>query len=223
MSDADDDAPTDIEVEPVDIDELVNTRRVRSLFDAREDCRKMRTEAKMKTDGRGGEAASTAYRNVLESYVRECEPLFAKTDNGRRYWTEYRFGTFKIKPETKPIPGDGPGSGRQIAGSGEQIINEPEANTVDVRGLNSLFQLASPTAVQVQVRQRSKRLSEGYTAKNITAERQIPFDILDRMYSAVNSYLNELGLGIDVQEGEQQTKVDDDLLNEVEAWRRANL
>lgn len=221
MSDAADDAPTDVEVEPVDIDEIVNTRRVRSLFDAREDCRKMRTEAKMKTDGRGGEAAATAYRNVLESCVRECEPLFAKTDNGRRYWTDYRFGTFEIKPTTEEIPGDGPG--RRIAGSGEQIINEPEANTVDVRGLNSLFQLASPTAVQVQVRQRSKRLGEGYTAKNITAERQIPFDILDRMYSAVNSYLNELGLGIDIQDAEQQTKVDDDLLNEVEAWRRENL
>ena len=221
MSDAADDAPTDIEVEPVDIDDLVNTRRVRSLFDAREDCRKMRTEAKMKTDGRGGEAAATAYRNVLESYVRECEPLFAKTESGRRYWTEYRFGKFKIKPTTEEIPGDGPG--RRIAGSGEQIINEPDENTVDVRGLNSLFQMSSPAVVRVQIRKRSKRLSEGYTAKNITAERQIPFDILDRMYSAVNSYLNELGLGIDIQEGEQQTKVDDDLLNEVEAWRRENL
>jgi hypothetical protein len=189
MSDAADDAPTDIEVEPVDIDDLVNSRRVRSLFDAREDCRKMRTEAKMKTDGRGGEAAATAYRNVLESYVRECEPLFSKTENGRRYWTDYRFGTFKIKPTT------------------EEIIDEPDENEVVVCGLNALYQLPSPPAVQIEIRTRSKRLGGGCIAEEITAERQIPFDILDRMYSAVNSYLNGLGLGIDVQEVEQQTKV----------------
>jgi len=180
MSDAADDPPTDIEV---------NSRRVRSLFDAREDCRKMRTEAKMKTDGRGGEAAATAYRNVLESYVRECEPLFSKTENGRRYWTDYRFGTFKIKPTT------------------EEIIDEPDENEVVVCGLNALYQLPSPPAVQIEIRTRSKRLGGGCIAEEITAERQIPFDILDRMYSAVNSYLNELGLGIDVQEVEQQTKV----------------
>jgi len=46
---------------------------------------------------------------------------------------------------------------------------------------------------------------------------------LDRMHSEVNGYLSKVGFGIEIDESDSRTKLDDDLLNEVEQWRRANL
>jgi len=51
----------------------------------------------------------------------------------------------------------------------------------------------------------------------------IPIHPNDRMHSEVNGYLSKVGFGIEIDESDSRTKLDDDLLNEVEQWRLANL
>jgi hypothetical protein len=88
---ADVDAP-EVEMETVGVDEMVRQERVRSIFQSKRDCREARTKASNEVAIGDADAGAIIYRNALETYIREVEPLFSQTKKGRRYWSEYDFG-----------------------------------------------------------------------------------------------------------------------------------
>ncbi|MDR9382476.1 MAG: hypothetical protein RI560_12510, partial [Natronomonas sp.] len=200
---ADDDAPAEIEVEPVDLDDMVRSQRVRSLFNAREECRRVRTDQIIESaSGRAMATGPTAYRTVLESYVREAEALFSQTDAGQRYWSEYDFGTFEIVDLVES------GSIYKIPGTEKRVLRPPEGNTVHVRGLNSLFELGNPVEIAFDAIVPHPGLNRGEKPERTNAAAQIPQHILDKMFAATNGYLSEIGLDIEVQIGNSTADAD---------------
>lgn len=211
-----------VDVEPVGVDEMVRQERIRSIFDARQVCRQKRTEAKKHASVGESDKASVVFRSPLESYVREVEPLFKQTPEGKTYWDEHNFGQITLKPEAKPCPGNT--DKWSLASNDDAILNgPPSGRKIPVRGVNSLFELSPPITAEFTVSTTRSGLDRGTTAVTENVWRQIPMSILDEMFAVTNAYLSELGFGIDIQEGEKKTKLDDDLINEVEKWRRENL
>lgn len=220
-----DDDTDDLQVEAVDVDEMIRRERIRSLFDARKRCREVRSDSKIEFDGQETDVGNMAYRTVLESYIREAEALFSQTEDGRRYWSERDFGTVTV-----PLPVEASsmnGTPYQVPGSGEEypigVLEQPEPKTVDMIGLKSLFETDSPITATFEFPSPHPGLGRGQTYETETIKKAIPYQILDKMFARTNGYLAELGIGIEIDETDKQTKIDDDLIREVEQWRRENL
>lgn len=229
-TDATSEADASVEVEPVGVDEIVRQERVRGIFDSRRKCRKARSEAKaMKNKGLYDHPqhyrehlnkGTAVYRDHLEAYVREVESLCSQTDEGRRLWNRRDFGSFGVQPDVEEVPGD---TDNIRLKDGTPLAEKVEGQQVPVRGLNSLFELSPPFEVEFEITVPSAGLGRGETRKTLKTNREIPIPILDKMFGAVNGYLAEIGFGVEVGKAEKNTKLDDDLINEVEQWRREHL
>jgi hypothetical protein len=191
-------------VETVGIEEVVRQERVRSIFESRRTCREKRLEAKE-------EGRPVLYRDAVEGYLREVEALFQQTEEGQKYWNNYNFGGFELTP----IPSDVEGYNKI-----EGVLDEKR---VDFIGLRSLFAVGDPIRERVEVRVPSKRMGPGSTIETVILARPVPFTILDSMFSVTNTYLSNIGFGVEVDQAQKNTKLDDDLMKEVEQWRRENL
>jgi len=165
---APDDDP-EVDFEAVDVDELVRQERVRAIFDAKRECREYRLESQ-RYQKEDPHTASMLYRNALESYIREVEPLFAQTENGRAYWSRHDFGTVDLRPR---------GESQDLDAS--DMVDGPGAAEIRVRGLGALFELSPPFRVTWDVVRRSNRLGKKLTSKNVDVDREVPFHILDDM------------------------------------------
>lgn len=215
---ADADAP-EVEMETVGVDEMVRQERVRSIFQAKRECREARTKAKNESAIGDPNAGAIIYRNALESYIREVEPLFSQTDKGRRYWSDYDFGTMDLRPRHENVDRTNRDSG-PIESATPRGDNEKQ---IKLEGLQSLFEHDTPIRVPFRVVVKQKRLGGGNMPVEAVSEQNFPIRSLDKMYAVTNGYLAEIGFGVEVGKAEQHTKLDDDLLDEVEAWRRENL
>lgn len=198
-----------IPVEAVDTEDMVRSQRLRDITDARRNCRKTREKAEnvISQEREGRYTATSHYRHAVESYAREAEALFSKTDEGRRYWTQYDFGTMTISPAVEY---------RTTRKGPKQILTQtdseaagklPEEN-IQITGLNSLFQVGSPITFTMDCRVVAPGRSRGSTIQTLRVERQINFEILDEMYSVVNGYLSELGLDIEIDNSETTASAD---------------
>jgi hypothetical protein len=195
------DQPAEVEVEAVDIGEMVNRERVHSIFEARTECRQYRTKAK----AQDGDDYTPLYRSALESFIREVEPLLKQTEDGQELWSERAFGAAPIAPEHKK-PRD-----------------TTQPRQINLVGLKSLFELECPAMFEIEIVEKSPRRKAGEKVKPVTVSWDVPFWALDEMFAAVNTHLSDLGFGIALDEAGKQTKLDDDLIAEVEKWRRENL
>jgi hypothetical protein len=209
-----------IEVEAVDVDEIVRQERVRSIFESRRQTREARNagkEAKAEGVAKRGRAH---YRNALEGYVREVEPLCSQTAAGRRLWSKHNFGTIDITPTVEEVPGD---TDAQRLRDGTLIRSAPDGREIQIRGLKALFNLSPPFTAQFAVNVQTDGWDSQKEVKQLQVDRDFPFAVLDGMFSAVNGYLAEIGFDVQVGQAQKHTKLDDDLLSEVEQWRRENL
>jgi hypothetical protein len=203
---SDDTEPDDeIDVEAVGTDEIVRQERVRSIFEARKMCRERRLVAKEEDD-------QSIYRDALEGYVREVQPLLTQTEKGRSYWNTHDFGTIELTPHRNDLPE-----------SCDEINAVIDKQQLAFTGLVSLFNAGDPIYREASVRVPSPGRGRGDVIKTVAFARHIPFDILDSMFSVTNTYLSQIGFGVEVDQTQKNTKLDDDLMKEVEQWRRENL
>lgn len=216
---ADTDGP-EIEMETVGVDEMVRQERVRSIFQAKRDCREQRTKATNEAAVQDDKLGSIIFRNALESYIREVEPLFSKTEQGRRYWKTYDFGTLDLRPRHENTTR----TEKQYGVIEDANPKGGVSNTkMKLQGIQSLFDLETPVRVDFNIEVPSTRRGYDHTYADVVSESHIPITSLDKMYAVTNGYLAEIGFGVEVGKAEQHTKLDDDLLDEVEKWRRENL
>lgn len=204
-----DDDETGVQVQAVDVDEIVRRRRMRSIFDAKEDCQEARTKAHNNKAVGDLEVARIVFRGALETYVREVEPLFSQTEQGRRYWTDYDFGELVVSPtvETEQSKRRGGGTRRTLAKTGSEIAGEVPSERFALTGLKSLFELPSPITFEARCRVKSSGFSGGYSSDSITVKRHLPVGKLDEMYAVTNGYLGEIGLDIEVSRDDDEWEI----------------
>lgn len=213
-------APSEVEMETVGVDEMVRQERVRSIFQSKRDCREARTKASNEVAIGDADAGAIIYRNALETYIREVEPLFSQTKKGRRYWSEYDFGEIDLRPRHESVEETSRDSG--VIKDADRTDGGP--THLQLRGLRSLFEIDTPISASFSIVYKdSGTRSNKLTSAETVSQQNISIQTLDKMYAVTNGYLGEIGFGVEVGKAEQNTKLDDDLLEEVEAWRRENL
>lgn len=203
---ADDDT---IPVEAVDTEDMVRSQRLRAIADAKNNCREVRenVENVISQDDEHQYEATSYYRHAVESYAREAETLFSKTDAGRRYWTEYEFGTMTVSPAVKHEAAP-KGTKRIIAQTGSEVAGKLPEETIQVTGLNTLFRLESPITFDMACPVSAPGRGRGMTRETVRVKQQIEFGILDDMYAVVNGYLSELGLDIEIDDSDSTASAD---------------
>jgi len=207
----------DLEVEAVDVDDIVRQERIRAIFDAKRECREVRHKAEnvAAEDAAETRPAATHFRHVVESYARETETLFARTDRGREYWTEYDFGTVVLQPDTY-LRDTARGTKRYLPRPGKDtkdrvVSGDLPAENLKISGLNSLFETDSPIVREMEVAVNPYGDSYGSSGTDectVATRNQIDFRILDRMYATINGYLSHIGLGVNVDQAETTADAD---------------
>lgn len=224
--DVGEEADDTLDVEAVDVDDTIRRSRLTSLFDARDNCRLIREKVQTvaATENKSRVSANSHYRHAIETYVREVEPLFAQTDAGKRYWSTYDFGEITLSPDVEVrSPRRDDHDVYVLAETGQKLKQDLPEQVMEVRGLNTLFELDSPIVTTFELAVSSRAFGKSSTMRTQTVRRQVPFKVLDRMYSAVNGYLAQIGIGVSVDEGSARTTIDDSLIEEVQQWRQDNL
>lgn len=188
----DPDAPLDDALPEAEIDdpeEYVDRRRLRDIFNAREELRQVRVQsAYHRTPD-----ARSAYRAAVSTYVSEVEPLFLSDDRGIYYWNEIDLGTTEIRPEYEPTA-----DGYTVEPHGQRATMDtpPTTEQIELVGVRSIFEL--PTPLQGTVRYVE---SGGYgtdTVDTLTFSRRMPFPAADAYARATNRFLASIGLEVDV-------------------------
>lgn len=198
-----------ISVEAVDTEDMVRSQRLRDITDARRNCRETREKAEnvISQEREGQYQATSHYRHAVESYAREAETLFSKTDTGRRYWTQYDFGTMTISPAVE-YRTSASGPTQVLAQTDSEVAGKLPEENIQITGLNTLFQMDSPITFLMDCRVVAPGRGRGSTIQTVRVERQIDFGILDQMYSVVSGYLSEIGLDIEIDNSETTASAD---------------
>jgi len=219
----DDDLPDTDEppqVEVIEDDEsYIQSQRLRDIFDARQAVRKQRL--KMKThaiDARRQKEVRNAkrvYRAAVENYLSELRPLFMEDEQGQNVWFGLDFGTLKIN---LPVQTKSYGRGRtkrvyETVRGGETtelpVENIPEPKEIDLTGLNYLFNIPEPVAVQFEwIATTNGGMGGGTNRYNATIRYDIGFDRLDALVNEANDRLRQRGLDLDL--GEDNTVAEAD-------------
>lgn len=128
--------------------------------------------------------AETEYRDILESYLIDLEPIFLGSDKSD-VWERERIDSWTMTIETGDNRTPAPGfdrTGKQTHGA---VAN----------GLSDILELPNP--LQVRGQQPTDSLTK--PPEPVTHEFQIPFDVLDKAFRMANRALNDWGLELQLE------------------------
>lgn len=199
--------PTNSDPEPTEVsdpDAYINHRRLKSIFDIRDDMREARRRVKLADHDPDLTAYQTlsAYRAIVDSYVVETEPLLRSYEGGAKLLEEKEFGTVAVEPTVieKEAPGHTSAKETRIRVDGEEytVTTVPKGETYDLTGLLSVIRQPDPLTANISLNMRMSR------GKNrvVTVKRQIGFRTLDLMVRTVNNFLANIGFELDPREEE---------------------
>lgn len=197
--------PKEIKVE--DPEDYSTSTRLQQIYDARRELREMRRQASqyrhsgVSNDGKM--RAVQYYRSAVESYLLEVDTLLRQHDPGPKLWSEKHYGTVRINP-----PGDfqekrGYYQAANLKRNGNlplKVTTVPDAKEVDIVGLKWLFEAQSPIEAAFEYDVHSHTYGETYTAG---AKACVSWTTLNQMVSDVNSFLGDLGIGLDIDETQE--------------------
>lgn len=175
-----------------DPEDYSTSTRLKQIYQARRELRSMRQEAAAHRHNHPDNALSY-YRTAIESYLMELDTLFERNEEGRRLWNQEHFGTVTITPPELP----------EQSGSYHSINkrSQPSPVQLEIRGLKTLFETESPISYTFEIKKDHELM--GQKTERVTRSTYIDWTILNRMVSSTNSFMSDLGLGLDIDETDE--------------------
>jgi len=164
-------------------------QRIKQIYEARRELRAMRREAAQHRK-RKPEAAIAHYRTGVESYLMELFPLLDKNEDGRELWSSKSFGTVTISPPEPP----------ETRYDTINSYSQPEAKHFEIRGFQTLFNESWPISYEFEFTQSHELKGKETETKRVSAE--ISWQSLNAMVSEANNYVEDLGIGLDVDDND---------------------
>jgi len=172
-----------------DPDNLTQRERLRELFESRRDVQQYRRElSEARAIGSQPEhVLRTAYRSLLEVYLRELEPLMVEKypQQGLKEWYDADLGTATFQARQNPIRQELP-SHHAYA----DTVQQPEPVTRQFVGLEAI--VGGPEYVSIEFTTRYGPTGDESHAH--VEQHQLPFHILDTAYRHSNKFLSDIGL-----------------------------
>jgi hypothetical protein len=187
-----------------DPDGFNTDQRLKQIYRAREDLRKMRKQAAQirnnpNTDSHAKVEAVQHYRAAVESLLLEVGTLLKNHDPGPELWANRHYGDVVIRPPGNWEPQQAHYKSQTIERNNTPLLVEeiPDAKRVPVVGLRWLFETETPVTRPFEFKIYKGALNETVTYHSSSV---VPWRILNQMVSEVNEYLNEVGVGLEVVE-----------------------
>jgi hypothetical protein len=202
-----------------DDEHSTHKRRKRLIEDLREQAISVRAEAHSRQiHGQlSRQAARREYRGAVSVYLREVFQVLAAEEVAlsKDYEQGIGLGEVVFEPPEELVSFARDNVRKLLPG--EQV---PTAEVASINGLRSVTELPSPLSYTFTVDYRAGGQTD---TKSRTVTAELPQRVLDKAIEEADKALSEVGVGLEIDEGEQRTKIDRDLLEEVDEWRRNNL
>lgn len=226
-----------------DPEDFARTRQLRSVFDARDGYQEGKHEAKNNRDLTWAEMNHQVW-NLIQRFAFAIEPLAKQHDAADRFWTKkkYKVDNFAFRRDKATLE-----EGLEFLAKNhprkfqafkkkknEQGKRDEKTGLMtgtskrQISNMETVFRWrATPTPAEFEgIRSMMDKkpmlicFKTGPVKK--IKETAPPIKLSDKIYRDLNNFIDQIGLGFDV-ETTQQTKIDDDLLDEVETWRKNNI
>lgn len=206
--------PQQPDVKIDDPEELSQKKRINELLARRKTVIDARDEAfDAQLMGKASrEEALAFYRSRIESLIIDLWTKFRSEDleTGTKYLEEELIDTIEVPPPAELLPEEGGN-----LGPGEK---PPDPQYIEIRGLQ--WFLEQDGEIQVPF---TARLNDPPGERTLYQEMEIPISTLDKALLTCIEFLDEAGIDADLVQKEQQTKIDRELLEEVDEWRREHV
>jgi len=190
-----------------DVDEHIDARRVKDLFDARRQVREDRRAAKSEhhTNDTSLAECLAGYRQSVETYLMEAQSLLQQTPEGRHLWQKDSYGTLTLDVDTR---GGGPHDDPEVRVPSRDepgaewvtaVKDIPDPVEIELTGLRSLLMLDDPVAQTFEITTRNGR--HELETRVVPVREQPDWQALDDMVLTVNGYLAQLGVDLSVGGG----------------------
>jgi hypothetical protein len=130
--------------------------------------------------------------------------------NGQEWLYRKQIDTVTVHPPDSIMPDN-----EQDMAAGETV---PEPKQVGITGLNWFIENDPIVRAEFTIRSWNPP-----GEKSDVGTRLLPFKTLDKAFIMCNKFIDELGIDARIAEKGQQTKIDRELLEEVDEWRQQNL
>jgi hypothetical protein len=191
------DSEADVDVAIETPKEYRQTQRTDTILEARKDARNAFSEAvAMKRQYGSAMAALYVHRSVT-SYVEELSFHMEKTKTGQPYWTQRQLGTIVIPPVEAEH--------EYPRGSSKDNTETKEWEPIQVIGIRDYLGL--PEEITRQHTFTVFRGFNGYEDVTKTATTAVPIDISRAAYRATNHFAESVGIGLDIEEGDNKWEI----------------
>lgn len=209
---ADGDTPDEFKIG--DPEEISQKKRIHELLSRRKnviDARDAAVDA-VKFGQATEQTAREYYQSRIESLVIDLWTKFENSDmeKGKQYLESEPIDSFQVEPPAELLPAD-----RSDLAAGAEY---PDPKEYAIEGLNWFIEHDAVIEVPFTA----------YTwnppgERTVSQQVLIPWESLDRGLITAMKFIDETGIDADLEQKEQQTKIDRELLEEVEEWRQKNV
>jgi hypothetical protein len=201
MTDDNENTPTKEQI--ADPEEIVQSRRLKSIFDIRDDLRKHRKTILMEKYDNAGVSrfeALCGYRALCNDYLMELEPLLNEYESGTQLLEERDFGYAYIQPTYEIISSRNEyGFGTEVKihhknGAETTAHGKPPTKKIRLEGLESVWTVPDPLVAQIDVAQSSDSLRD---SKPVTIKDQFAVRTTDQFIRSMNMFLSDIGFELE--------------------------
>jgi|APHM01.1.fsa_nt_gi hypothetical protein len=173
-----------------DPEQIVQARRLNSIFDIRDELREYRKIILMESYDNHGITrfqALSGYRTLANNYLMELQPLLEKFDKGEELLTEKDFGYATIQP-----PDD---------------AEDPQIKQVELIGLESIWTVPDPLKAEYRV-EVYDNINKTNKMESTTTTDQFAPHTTDKFIREMNRFLSVIGFELEPQQNSEDAEFD---------------
>jgi hypothetical protein len=195
-----------------DPEQIVQSRRLESIFDIRDELREYRKIILIESYDDYGMSrfqALSGYRTLANNYLMEIQPLLEKYESGKELLTEHDFGPARVEPQYHAI------------NHGQYEIthhDERQTTTVEsapynptarfeLEGLEAIWNTPDPLRATFNVKQYDNR-NKTIANRSIEITDQFSVETTDKFIRSMNRFLSEIGFELEPTQTKEDVHFD---------------
>ncbi len=205
-----------------DPEEFNQQRRLRSIHDARDRARATYEATQDPSVDADYQTLAANYRSTIQNYIGEIEGLlqtydFDDSDIEKNYWEGVDLGPLTISPPPKLV--------KLRDQKDVSIIGDSDLGPVqyEVPGLSGYLEIAAHCPIRESFSIHIRRRHKGQETVTGASSTEMPISVSYEAFRTANRFLTDVGFDVEIETQEHRSDVTDEVLEEVERWRKQNL
>jgi hypothetical protein len=198
-----------------DPEQIVQSRRLESIFDIRDELREYRKIILIESyddHGMSRFQALSGYRTLANNYLMEIQPLLEKYESGKELLSEYDFGTATIIPQYHATKHGSHHRRYEIThhdGRTTAVSKEPnnQTATFELEGLEAIWNIPDPLKASFNVKQYDN-VNNTIANRSIEITDQFSVETTDKFIRSMNRFLSEIGFELEPTQTKEDVHFD---------------